>query len=49
MDEQQQEEIINKLLMAVANDLTVTLKYFDKHDFYKVRLTPCFSNKLACV
>ncbi|MEB5456958.1 YolD-like family protein [Virgibacillus pantothenticus] len=25
------------MLMAVANNLTVELKYFDKHDFYKVK------------
>ncbi|KNE19026.1 YolD-like family protein [Virgibacillus pantothenticus] len=37
LDEQQKEEINNKLLMAVANDLTVELKYFDNHDFYKVK------------
>ncbi|SHH87899.1 YolD-like family protein [Virgibacillus chiguensis] len=37
LDEQQQEEINNKLLMAGVNDLTVELKYFNKHDFYKVK------------
>ncbi|RFA37018.1 hypothetical protein CAI16_02790 [Virgibacillus dokdonensis] len=37
LDEQQKEEINTKLLMALANDLTVELKYFDKHDFYKVK------------
>ncbi|AUJ25213.1 YolD-like family protein [Virgibacillus dokdonensis] len=37
LDEQQQEEINNKLLMAGVNDLTVEIKYFNKHDFYKVK------------
>ncbi|RFA33304.1 hypothetical protein CAI16_15230 [Virgibacillus dokdonensis] len=37
LDEQQQEEINTKLLMAIVNDLTVELKYFDKHDFYKIK------------
>ncbi|WP_199690473.1 YolD-like family protein [Roseburia sp. 1XD42-34] len=37
LDKQRQEEINNKLLMAVVNDLTVELKYFDNHDFYKAK------------
>ncbi|WP_077702509.1 YolD-like family protein [Virgibacillus dokdonensis] len=37
LDEQQQEEINTKLLMAGVNDLTVEIKYFNKHDFYKVK------------
>ncbi|QTY18620.1 YolD-like family protein [Virgibacillus pantothenticus] len=26
-----------KLLIAVTNDLTVELEYYDKHDFYKAK------------
>lgn len=37
LDEQQQEEINLKLWMALKNDLTVELKYYDKHDFYKAK------------
>jgi YolD-like protein len=37
LDEQQQEEINLKLWMALKNDLTVELKYYDNHDFYKAK------------
>ncbi|MFU0790632.1 MAG: YolD-like family protein [Virgibacillus proomii] len=37
LDEQQQEEINLKLWMALANDLTVKLKYYDNHNFYKAK------------
>lgn len=37
IDEQKQEEINLKLQMAVKNELTIDLKYFLNHDFYKAK------------
>lgn len=37
LDEQQIEEINQKLWMALVNGLTIELKYYDNHDFYKAK------------